>query len=154
MQQARQDTFLSTLAESPIRSFPGVLELINASLAHEQLRVAIATSGTRTKSEAVLRSANIPYTRMAYVTGSDVAHRKPDPELFLTAASRIELPPELCVVIEDAPNGIQAALAAGCKCIAVTNACPRERLEKEAPDMIVDSLIKVTPETILRMASQ
>ena len=148
---ARQETFLRLLAESPLPPFPGVLELIEASLAREDMRVAIATSSTRAKSEAVLRSAGIPYTQMVYVTGSDVAHKKPHPELFLTAAARIGLAPQACVVVEDAPNGVQAARAAGCRCIAVTNTCSRERLAEESPDMIVDSLSGVTPETVIAL---
>ena len=146
---AREKVFLERLAETPLPAFPGVLELFNAALARDGFRVAIATSSTREKSEAVLRSAGVPFDRVAYLTGSDVTHKKPHPELFLTAADRIGVDPGSCVVIEDAPNGIRAALAAGCRCIAVTNTCPREKLDSEEPDLVVDSLAEVSLETVV-----
>ena len=148
---ARQERFLERLAESPLPPFPGVMELMGAALARDDFRVAIATSSNREKSESVLRAAGVPYDRMAYLTGSDVTHKKPHPELFLTAADRIGLAPGACVVIEDAPNGIRAALAAGCRCIAVTNTCSREKLVSEEPDLVVDSLAEVSVETVLSL---
>jgi HAD superfamily hydrolase (TIGR01509 family) len=143
---ARQDNFLALLKDRPIKTFPGALELINSALERDDFRLAIATSGTREKSEAVLQSARVPYQQMVYVTGSDVANKKPHPELFLTAAARIRVPPENCVVIEDAPDGILAAHNAGCKCLAVTNSADPETLAEA--DFIVTALDKVGIETI------
>ncbi|MDF7826747.1 HAD family phosphatase [Pontiellaceae bacterium B12227] len=139
--EARQDNFLAMLRDKPLPAFPGVLELMNGAMAREDFRVGIATSSTREKSKAVLKSAQVPYTQMAYVTGSDVKNKKPHPELFLTAAEKLRLAPERCVVIEDAPNGIEAAKAAGCRCIAVTNSAGREKLMDA--DRVVDSLVEV-----------
>ncbi len=145
----RQENFLAILRERPLPAFPGVLELISAARASGRFGVAIATSSTREKSEAVLRSAGVPYPELEYVTGSDVTHKKPDPELFLKASAGLELPPERCVVIEDAPNGVEAARRAGCRVIAVTNSVPREKLG--AADTIVDSLTEVDLATVLRL---
>lgn len=136
--EARQANFLILLREEPLPAFPGVLELMAAAMTREDFRVGIATSSTREKSEAVLQSARVPYTRMVYVTGSDVKNKKPDPELFEMAAERLGLAPARCVVIEDAPDGVAAAKAAGCRCIAVTNSASREKLE--AADWIVSTL--------------
>lgn len=135
---ARQSNFLNLLEADALPAFPGVLELMGAARQAGNVKVGIATSSTREKSEAVLQSAGVPYTEMAYVTGSDVTHKKPHPELFLTAAEKLGLAPARCVVIEDAPNGIEAAKAAGCCCIAVTNSAGREKLMDA--DRIVDSL--------------
>ena len=126
------------LAADPLPAFPGVLELMMAALASDDFEVAIATSSTRQKSEAVLKSAGIPYKQIVYVNGDDVTHKKPDPELFLIASTRIGVPPARCVVIEDAPNGVQAAKAAGCQCIAVTNSTTVAKLSQA--DLIVDDL--------------
>ena len=51
--------------------------------------------------------------------GEDVRRTKPDPEPYLLAAARLGVPPAGCVVLEDSPNGIAAARAAGCAVIAV-----------------------------------
>jgi HAD superfamily hydrolase (TIGR01509 family) len=138
----RQANFLAILAEEPLPPFPGVIELMQAAMARDDFRLAIATSSTRRKSEAVLKSTGVAYDRMAYITGSDVSRKKPDPELFLTAAARIEVSPESCLVIEDAPDGVDAALAAGCKCIAVTNSTTAEKLSKA--HRVVSSLAEVS----------
>ena len=147
--KVRQEYFLKVLRQDPLPPFPGVLELMNAALEREDFRVAIATSSTREKSEAVLQSAQIPYHKMAYITGSDVMHKKPHPELFLKAAQRIEVPAMNCVVIEDAPNGVEAAHNADCKCIAVTNSTTDENLAQA--DLIVNSLTAVNLETVIRL---
>jgi len=138
---ARQETFLRLLQENPLPPFPGVMELMSAALADPDFRAAIATSSVREKSEAVLKSARIPYQQVETITGSDVTHKKPNPELFLTAAARIGIASEHCVVIEDAPDGVAAAKAAGCRCIAVTNSAPAEKLSQA--DRIVNSLEEV-----------
>jgi len=139
--QLRQDYFLNILSEEPLPPFPGVLEIMNEAMQREDFRVAIATSGTLEKSRAVLNAAGVPYRRMVYVNGNDVKHKKPDPELFLIAAERVGIEPANCVVIEDAPNGVQAAKAAGAKCIAVTNSTTAVRLAEA--DLICDSLEQI-----------
>ena len=149
--QYRQDLFLEVLKAEPLPAYPGVLELIEAGLASDTFQVAIATSGTLEKSRAALEAAQIPYTKMVYVNGNDVTHKKPDPELFLIAAERMGLTPARCVVIEDAPNGVQAAKAAGAKCIAVTNTTAAEELAQA--DMICDSLEQVTLDTLVTLVN-
>jgi len=144
--QYRQDLFLQVLRTEPLPAYPGVLELIEAGLAGEAFDVAIATSGTLEKSRAALEAAKVPYMQMVYVSGNDVTHKKPHPELFLTAAERMGLAPGRCVVIEDAPNGVEAAKAAGAKCIAVTNTTPAEQLAEA--DRVCDSLEQIDLETL------
>ena len=139
--QLRQEYFLKILSKEPLPPFPGVLELMEKAMQAEDFRVAIATSGTLEKSRAVLNAAAVPYQKMVYINGNDVTHKKPDPELFLLAAERIGIDPANCVVIEDAPDGVQAARAAGARCIAVTNSTNSKKL-REA-DLICDSLEQV-----------
>ncbi|MFC1765198.1 HAD family hydrolase [Planctomycetota bacterium] len=144
--QYRQDLFLKALQTESLPAYPGVLELIEASLASEDFEVAIATSGTLEKSRAALTAAQIPLPRMVYVNGDDVTRKKPDPALFLIAAQRMGLAPQRCVVIEDAPNGVQAAKAAGALCIAVTNTTPAQALTQA--DRIYGSLTQVDLDTL------
>jgi len=147
--QRRQENFLKILAKEPLAAFPGVLELMKAGLARKDFRLAIATSSTREISEPTLKSAGVPYDKMAYVTGSEIKNRKPAPDLFMTAAKRLDLEPSRCVVFEDAPDGVQAANAAGCRCIAVTNSAPAEKLA--AADRVVGSLTTINLDTILTL---
>jgi HAD superfamily hydrolase (TIGR01509 family) len=147
--QLRQEYFLNILAEEPLPPFPGVLEIMDEAMQREDFRVAIATSGTLEKSRAVLNAVGVPYQKMVYVNGNDVQYKKPDPELFLIAAERIGIDPANCVVIEDAPNGVQAAKAAGAKCIAVTNSADAAKLQQA--DLICDSVEQIDLETIVTL---
>ncbi len=142
----RQDMFLEFLKTEPLPAYPGVLELIEAALASDEFRVAIATSGTLEKSRAALKAAKIPFQKMVYINGGDVKKKKPDPELFLLAAKRMGIEPAKCIVIEDAPNGVEAAKAAGTKCIAVTNTISAERLTQA--DIICNSLVQINLERV------
>jgi beta-phosphoglucomutase-like phosphatase (HAD superfamily) len=122
---------------------------MNKAMQRNDFHLAIATSGTLEKSRAVLESAKIPYKKMVYINGNDVKNKKPDPELFLLAAERMGIKPENCVVLEDAPNGVQAAKAAGAKCIAVINSTTADNL-KEA-DFICDSLEQINLDMIVKL---
>lgn len=137
----RQQCFLQILATEPLPPYPGVMNLIDAALVSENFQVGIATSGTLEKSRAALEAAKIPYRKMVYVNGNDVKNKKPNPELFLTAAKRMALTPERCAVIEDAPNGVEAAKSAHAKCIAVTNTTTADKLAQA--DLIVESLDEI-----------
>ncbi|MHC4474076.1 MAG: HAD family hydrolase [Planctomycetota bacterium] len=143
----REDNFIQLVLQSPLPAFEGVLVLMEEALARANFRLAIATSSSRKMSEPVLKGAKVPYERMAYVTGSDVTHKKPHPEIFLKAAASIGIDPADCVIIEDTPGGVEAAKAAGAKCIAVTNTATPEIL-KDA-DLICPSLTEIDLQTII-----
>ncbi len=150
--QLRQEYFLKVLSQEPLPPFPGVLELMDKAMKEKNFRLAIATSGTLEKSRAVLEAANVPYRKMVYINGDHVKNKKPDPELFLLATERIGIEPADCVIIEDAPNGVQAAKAAGAKCIAVTNSTNAKNL-REA-DLICDSLEQIDLKTITELIEE
>ncbi len=101
-------------------------------------RLAIGSSGPPENVRAVL--ARLPAGALFEATtdGSEIRRGKPHPEVFLKAAAKISLPPESCVVVEDAPVGVAAGKAAGCAVIAVTGTAPRSQLK--AADLVVDSL--------------
>jgi len=144
--QLREQYLIKAMQEEPLPAFPGVLELMNKALQRQDFRLAIATSASLELSRSILESAKVPYQKMVYVTGSEIKRKKPDPELFLVAASRMGILPKNCVVFEDAPSGVQAAKAAGVKCIAVTNSTTAENLSQA--DLICDSLEQVDLDTI------
>ncbi|MCX5647038.1 MAG: HAD family phosphatase [Phycisphaerae bacterium] len=144
--ELRERYLIEALRQEPLPAFPGVLRLIQAALNHPDFRLAIATSASRELSQAILEATRVPYDQMAYVSGSEVRKKKPDPELFLTAARRMNLAPARCVVFEDAPSGVQAAQAAGTRCIAVTNTVSAENLS--TAHLVCDSLERIDLATI------
>jgi HAD superfamily hydrolase (TIGR01509 family) len=147
--QVRERYLVEAVKKEGLPAFPGVLELIDAGLASDQFRLSIATSAAQELSAVLLDAVHVPYQRMSYVSGSDVTRKKPDPEIFLIAIRRIGLAASRCVVFEDAPSGVQAAKAAGAKCIAVTNTVPAAELA--GADLICESLEQVNLETIRRL---
>ncbi len=142
----RERYLAEALRQEGVPAFPGVLDLINAALRQSDLRLAIATSASGELAQAMLEATGVPYRRMVVVNGEQVKRRKPDPEIFLLAARRIGIPPERCVVFEDAPSGVQAAKAAGAKCVAVTNSAPAQELA--AADLVCPSLVTVGLDTV------
>ena len=80
----------------------------------------------------------------AFITGDDVKNKKPDPEIYLKGAKALQVDPEKCVVIEDAPNGIMAAHAAGMLAVGIDTSFPKEVLIKEShPDHIIHRLDEI-----------
>jgi len=117
------------LIKGRLQPLPGVHEFIQ-QCRKQQLKCAVATSADRIKMEGNLKEIRLPANWFeACITGDDVRHKKPDPEIFLKAAAALELPPECCLVVEDAVNGIQAARAAGCTALGITGSFDAGTLE-------------------------
>lgn len=95
---------------------PGVLNLLHAL---PENRWAVVTSATRRLAQIRLGQAGVPVTRNL-VTANDVSQGKPDPAPYLAGAALLGVPPEECVVFEDAESGTQAGRAAGCIVVATT----------------------------------
>ena len=109
------------------------------------LRLALATSGRRSYVDAVLAETQFSGRFEVEVTGEDVTYGKPDPETYLLAASRLGVAPASCVVLEDAPNGIAAAVAAGMRAVAVPNVFSRELPFPAPPEVVLPDLHAVIP---------
>ena len=104
---------------SPDEVFPGVKKLIDEMRA-KGLQVGLASSSKN--APRVLELLNIRDQFDTIVDGTMITHSKPDPEIFLLAASRLGLDPADCLVFEDAEAGVEAALRAGMKCVGVGDA--------------------------------
>lgn len=111
------------------------------------LRCAVATSADEVKLLGNLREIGLPFeTFDACVNGLEVERRKPHPDIFLLAARRLGVDPARCLVVEDAPNGVQAAKAAGSLCLGLTTSFPAETLEAAGADFIAPDLAHVPDE--------
>jgi mannitol-1-/sugar-/sorbitol-6-phosphatase len=97
-------------------ALPGAKELL-ATVSSSQL--AVVTSSSRTLAEVRLRATGLWPHIQHLVTGSDILHSKPDPEPYLKGAAALQLNPQSCIVIEDAPFGIHSGKAAGARVLAL-----------------------------------
>ena len=98
--------------------YPGVKELFS-TLRKDKIRIALASSSKNAKT--IIEILGIQHEFEAVVDGNMIIHSKPDPEIFLLAAKKLGLNPADCVVFEDAEAGVEAAVAAGMKCVGVGN---------------------------------
>jgi len=101
---------------APEEIFPGVKSLIK-DLRGLGIKVALASSSKNAKT--VIQLLHIHQEFDTVVDGTMITHSKPDPEIFLLAAKKLNIDPKDCLVFEDAEAGVEAALAAGMKCVGV-----------------------------------
>jgi HAD superfamily hydrolase (TIGR01509 family) len=117
----KTDLFVEVVESGDVPPRAGVLRLIK-ELEQEGLRLAVATTGTRSwvlpLLEQLAEKGRLgPFETI--VTGDDVDNLKPDPDLFLSALEGLGVKPSQALIVEDSQNGVKAAKAAGCCCLAV-----------------------------------
>jgi HAD superfamily hydrolase (TIGR01509 family) len=117
---AERDAVFLTSLHGALKPMPGAASAI-ATARQLGLRLALATSGHQRYIELALRELQFEDFFDVIVTGDMVEHGKPAPDIFLTAAELLRVPPATCIVVEDAPHGIAAARAAHMIAIAVPN---------------------------------
>ncbi len=119
---------------------PGAREFVFACR-KRGLKTAVATSADRVKLDGALAAIDLPPNYFdAIVTGTDITHAKPDPEIFLTASAKLGLAPAQCLVVEDSPHGIIAARKAGCPCLALATTFAAKKMAHDKPDWIAANL--------------
>jgi HAD superfamily hydrolase (TIGR01509 family) len=135
-----------TIVRNKLKPLPGVKEFI-ATCRKRSLKIAVATSADEVKMRINLREIGLPVeTFDVTVNGLQIERKKPFPDIYLKAADLLNVPPEECLVVEDAPNGIKAAKTAGMKCLAVMSSFTE--IELKDADWIVKDLNSV-PEEVL-----
>ncbi|HEY4619860.1 MAG TPA: HAD family phosphatase [Nitrospirota bacterium] len=130
--------------------YPGVVEFIETS--SEKYLLAIASGALRHEIEFILEGAGIRPAFDIIVSAEDVSEGKPNPECFNKALERLNeissqpITTADCFIIEDSIAGIEAAKAAGIRCVAVTNTYGRDRLKMA--DIVVNSVTDIDPEVM------
>lgn len=124
-------------------AMPGAVRLVR-QLWEAGIPVALGSSGPPENVAMVLERLGIRPLLAAVVTGAEVRRGKPDPEVFLLAALRLGIPPQRCVVVEDAPAGIEAAHRAGMLAIGVLST-GRRRYQLAKAEHMVGSLDELSP---------
>ncbi len=135
-----RDTLVS-LYRTSLSPIPGALELLNMVKAQE-IPLALASSSDMILIETVLQGLQLDHTFSAVVSGEEVDHFKPAPDIFILAAQRLSRKISGCLVIEDSTAGIASARAAGMTCIGFRS--PNSRGQRyEQADYVVSSLEEI-----------
>ena len=138
---------LFTLIDSDLVPFPDAIAAAHA-LRARGVPLAVASSSPRERLERTLGRAGLLDAFDVVVSGDEVEHGKPAPDMFLLAASRLGVAPQTCVVVEDSPPGVQAGIAAGMFTLAVCRV-PGTEASLAAADRVVDT---VSADVILEAA--
>jgi beta-phosphoglucomutase len=151
----RKELYYRAAAEKGVTLLPGVRELLDGC-ATQGFRQAVGSSAPRVNLELILELTKTRSYFQAIVAMEDTTRGKPDPQVFLTAASKLGVPPARCVVFEDAIAGVQAAKAGGMKCVAVSfvGHHPDEKLRGAGADRVVKTLKELTAEEALRLVER
>lgn len=120
---AKEERYRDLVRARGIAPLPGVREWL-ARLCESGWRQAIASSGPRLNAQTIIDALGLAGTFDAIIAAEDVVHGKPDPEVFLTAAARLGVDPGHCVVVEDAPTGIEAGRRGGMRTLGVLTTHP------------------------------
>lgn len=115
----------------------GLLDLL-AECEKEGVRCAVGSSGYRANVDFVLDKCHIERYFEAAVAGDEVTRCKPDPEIYLTAAAKLGVAAEECVVFEDAEAGIESAKRAGMRVVALATTFSRDFLAQTDADLIIN----------------
>lgn len=131
---AKEAHYRELLRDSGIAPLPGVRRWLER-LHLTGWRQAVASSAPRLSLAAMLEALDVAHFFEATVAAEDVARGKPDPQVFLMAAARLGVPPHRCIVVEDAPAGVEGAHRAGMAAIGV-----RSTHGELVADLVVDTL--------------
>ena len=144
--KARTYELYLQIIRGKLQPLAGVIPFID-HCRRAKLKLAVATSADKVKMVGNLRQIGVPATSFdCCINGLDVEHKKPDPEIFLTAARGLDLPAAQCLVVEDAPNGVRAAKAAPSPCLGLTTSFSAADLTDAGADWICPDLSDVPTE--------
>ena len=141
----RKEALYRDILRQEFPAIDGAVELVDA-LATAGIKLAVGSSGPNENVALTLECLGRSDAFAARVTGSDVTRGKPDPQVFLLAAERLGVSPAECVVVEDAPAGVEAANRAEMASVALTGTATREQLAEA--DVVVESLRELTVEQL------
>jgi len=141
----RKEEIYRAAAAQGVDLLPGVGALLTKLHATGFVQ-AVGSSAPRHNLELILRLTRTAHYFGAVIAMEDTRQGKPHPEVFLKAAAGLGAPPARCLVLEDAPAGVEAARAGGMKCIGITfvGHHSAERLQAAGADRVVRSLEEVS----------
>jgi HAD superfamily hydrolase (TIGR01509 family) len=121
--ELREATFWRLVEEEgTLRPMPGAretVERLHAAGRGGRLRLALASSGHRRYVDHALETLGVRHAFELVVSGEDVTHSKPHPEIYQKTAAALAAPPATCLALEDSPHGVHSAAAAGLRVVAI-----------------------------------
>ena len=117
---SKEERYRDLIRRYGISPLPGVAHWVHR-LHKEGWLQAVASAAPRANIDAVLEALSATHVFQAIVSADDVHRGKPDPEVYLLAAARVGVPPERCIVVEDAVAGVEGARRAGIRSIGVNH---------------------------------
>jgi HAD superfamily hydrolase (TIGR01509 family) len=120
----------------------GCPEILQELAGHYAL--ALATSGSRSSLDIFLEMARCRQLFRSILSGEDVTHAKPDPEIYRRSFETLGIPSSRCLVVEDAVAGVEAARAAGATVAGLVGTCPGESLHQAGAAHIIQKLPELT----------
>jgi len=145
----KEQLYRDILKQTGITPLPGVLELLE-ELGEHGVPCSVGSSTPYENIRTIMEITGLGPFFAAVTSAEDVRNGKPDPEVFLVAASRINRRPQDCVVFEDAFVGLEAARRGGMKAIGVATTHPIPKLEPLA-DLVVERLTEISLPKIRRL---
>ena len=142
MRDKRVELMDAFVAEFGVEAKPGIHELLD-ELKERGIKTAIATSSPKPRATAYLQSLGLLEKFDCICSGHDVAHGKPEPDIYLHAAACIGLAPGNCLAIEDAPAGIESACRAGCMPVLVPDLDGSDEAMRKMLFAEADSLLEI-----------
>jgi beta-phosphoglucomutase family hydrolase len=135
------------------RVFPGVRRFIEEC--HTQgITMAVASAAIRKNVTFLIAALGLRDYFREILTGNEISHPKPDPEIYLKTAAKLGVEPAACLVFEDSFVGIRAAKQAGMKCVAIASTFTAADIRKEtSPDLIVPSFEMVSLQAVRHLLS-
>jgi beta-phosphoglucomutase family hydrolase len=147
---SQKEEILLKLLDQDAEPTKGVLNLIQ-ELKRRGIKLAVGSSSNRKLVNYILNKLNLTHTFDCVITAEDIEHSKPDPEIFLKAATELGVKPNQCLVIEDSKLGVEAAKSAGMKSIGYRNPHSGNQDLSKA-DAIIDDFSKVDIEKMLEQS--
>ncbi len=144
---ARKEAHYRAIIRDDIRLLPGALDCLRR-LRQSGWKQALGSSAPWENINAVLDALDIRSYLDAVCSAQDMPS-KPDPAVFLAAARALRVAPARCIVVEDAPAGVEAARRAGMRCLAVTTSHAPAALD--TADLIVPGLDALSPAVFVRL---
>jgi beta-phosphoglucomutase family hydrolase len=132
-----KESLYRELYYNDLRPHTGLLDFLS-SLKRNRVRIALATSAPTENVDWVLDNLQLRPWFEVIVDGTEVENGKPDPEIYLTACSRLDLQPQNCLVFEDSFAGLESATEAECMTVAVATSHEAWELEGKSENVIHD----------------